>query len=78
MMAPTANVQLARHSKEWFSYPIMPSQAGAYNRLDSHVTITPGQRLGSRHRYSYDSLRPLAQIQFFPDTCSVVTSANPA
>ena len=48
------------------------------NRLDSQVTMTPGQRLGSRHRYSYDSLRPLAQIQFFPDTCSVVTSANPA
>lgn len=29
-------------------------------------------------RHSYDGLRPMAQIQFFPDTCLVATSVNPA
>ena len=30
------------------------------------------------HRYRYVSLRPMAQIQFFPETCLVATSVNPA
>jgi hypothetical protein len=32
----------------------------------------------SRHRSSYSGLRPVAQIQFLPDRCTVATSVNPA